>query len=57
MSEDELPEVVWRVQVAPALDRREQLRLYEKAMGVQAAQRQVRLHREELARQRARRRP
>lgn len=56
MDENELPEVRWNVDVAPGLDRREQLRRYQAAVGLEAAKRQVRLHREELARARKRRR-
>jgi hypothetical protein len=34
------------------MDRREQLRLYQEAIGAEAARRQVELHRRELARKR-----
>lgn len=47
---DGLPPVVWRAKISPSLDRREQLRRYSEAVGLEAAQRQVRLAREELAR-------
>ena len=49
---DGLPEVRWQAKVSPSMDRREQLRLYSQAAGVDAAGRQVRLHRKELARRR-----
>ncbi len=51
MDENELPKAP-RGRIAPGslLDTRDQLRLYTKAVGVEAARRQVRLVREELAR-------
>jgi len=51
MSEpNELPRINWRAEVAPGMDRREQLLRYTDTMGREAAKRQVRLRREELAR-------
>lgn len=50
MTEEELPAIAWRARLAPGLDRREQLRRYSEVMGREAAMRQVRLCREELAR-------
>lgn len=50
--EEELPGVSWRARVSPSMDRREQLRLYQEAIGAEAARRQVELHRRELARKR-----
>lgn len=47
---EELPDVRWSARVSPSLDRRSQLILYSEQMGHEAAQRQVRLHREALAR-------
>lgn len=46
---DELPEIRWSTTVAPGMDRREQLRRYQEAVSLDAAKRQVRLHREALA--------
>lgn len=47
---EELPRVRWEAKLAPCFDRRDQLRLYAAAVSQDAAKRQVRLHREELAR-------
>lgn len=52
---DGLPPIVWRAKVSPSLDRREQLRRYSEVAGTEAAKRQVRLAREELARRRRKR--
>jgi hypothetical protein len=53
----ELPEVRWSTAVTSLMDRREQLRRYQEAVSLETAQRQVRLHREELGAARARARP
>lgn len=55
---DELPPAP-KGRIAPGshLDTRRQLRLYSEAMGVEAARRQALLVREELARERAKRKP
>lgn len=54
---DELPAAP-KGKITPGsnLDTRDQLRLYEEAMGVEAARRQVLLRREELAREQWRKR-
>lgn len=54
---EELPRINWRAHVSPSMDRREQLRLYQEAIGAAAARRQVELRREELARARAKPKP
>lgn len=46
---EELPEVRWHAKLSPSMDRRDQLRLYADNVSREAAQRQVRLHREEQA--------
>ena len=48
---EELPTINWNTKLAPCFDRRDQLRLYADNVSREAAQRQVRLRREELARQ------
>jgi len=47
---DELPGVVWRAKVSPSMDRRQQLDLYQRALGPEAARRQVLVHRQAQAR-------
>ena len=48
---EELPSIRWDTKLAPCFDRRDQLRQYADNVSQDAAKRQVRLRREELARQ------